>query len=453
MERHIDLEKAQKGRLITDVSDVLLVAAIATLPVDGLKIGIAMPYWTPIAPLFFVLYAIFNVKYLVRSMRKFAGFYVFFIALIALSFFGWMTIGFHTLHVFRTLFALLAGLACLASLDIAFRLKRVSRNKALILLMVVYWLVFVVGIVQWYGCKTNDASLTALFERLMERNYMPRKPQFLFAESSYIGMHLFGVLLPLFWLTKRRSLAVLVVVFAVGSAIMGVGVRILIDAVVALLLWVVIAIPWGKKSVVIPAVAGLGAIGAGGAVVLSHDSRVQSLLGQGILQGDFSTFARIFRTICPLMAGYHDHAHLLFGFGAGNLKDAIKRGYQPACDWLNARGGDTARNGEIGLLANPHTEDYYFTMNGYVSFIAEFGVVMLIALFALVIAHITINKAWNKRNICWLLLLMYLYLQFEAYAFYAFWLFIWAIGMQNNRNGVKRPIGRHAAVKNEAAIA
>ncbi len=46
--------------LIRDTSDVLLILALITLPADGTRLGITMPYWTPIAPAFLILYALCN---------------------------------------------------------------------------------------------------------------------------------------------------------------------------------------------------------------------------------------------------------------------------------------------------------------------------------------------------------------------------------------------------------
>ena len=54
--------------------------------------------------------------------------------------------------------------------------------------------------------------LTDYFSHLMYRQYISDnsvwgggRPQFLFAEPSYIGMHLFGILLPLMWLMRGRD--------------------------------------------------------------------------------------------------------------------------------------------------------------------------------------------------------------------------------------------------------
>ena len=415
--------KHENSGLIRNTSDVLLVVALVTLPIDGTRLGIAMPYWTPIAPVFFTLYVLCNLRLFLRSMRRYLGFFLFLPLLVAVSFFGWLTVGFHGMYVFQTMFALVSGLACLASLDIAFRLKRLDWNKAVTLVVVVYWIAFVVGVLQWLDSRYGIGPVTRLFQHLMERNYVPRRPQFLFAEPSYIGMHIFGILLPLFWLTRRKSLELLVLVFAFGSACMGVGVRILIDTVIALLLWAVIEIRWNRARNIIAAFVGIGAIGIGGTLALLRNTRVQSLLQHGLMQGDFSMLARIFRSLAPMLAGLHDPVHLVLGFGMGNIKNAMLQGYDDARNVIIAQGGDPSSNGEIGLIANTDNSTYYFTMNAYVSFITEFGIIMLAAFLILLLAHVTRNHAWSKTTICWLILLCYLYI-----AFYALWLYIWVTG-------------------------
>lgn len=420
--------KHENSGLIRNTSDILLVVALATLPIDGTRLGVTMPYWTPIAPVFFTLYVLCNPRLFLRSMRRYLGFFLFLPLLVVVSFFGWLTVGFHRMYVFQTMFALVSGLACLASLDIAFRLKRLDWNKAVTLIVVVYWITFMVGVLQWLDSRYGIGPVTFLFQCLMERNYVPRKTQFLFAEPSYVGMHIFGVLLPLFWLTRRKSLALLVLVFAFGSACMGVGVRILIDTVIALLLWAVIEIRWNRARNIIAAFAGIGAIGVSGTLALLRNTRVQSLLQHGLMQGDFSMLARIFRSLAPMLAGLHDPVHLVLGFGMGNIKNAMLQGYNDARNVIIDQGGDPAGNSEIGLIANIDNSNYYFTMNAYVSFITEFGIIMLTAFLILLLAHVTCNYAWSKTTTCWLILLCYLYIQFEGYAFYALWLYIWATG-------------------------
>ena len=164
--------------------------------------------------------------------------------------------------------------------------------------------------------------------------------------------------------------------------------------------------------------------------------RFRSVLSQGLLNGDFSTNSRMFRIIDPLLAGLNNIPHLLFGFGAGNLTTVLREGYAPAAAWTQAHGGSV--NSEIESIGKlPDTPDPWlppttqaFTMSFFATFIAEFGVLLLAAFLLLALAWIARYHMWNKQTVCWLILLAYLYAQFEAYAFYAFWLFIYIIATQ-----------------------
>ena len=107
--------------------------------------------------------------------------------------------------------------------------------------------------------------------------------------------------------------------------------------------------------------------------------------------------------------------------GAGNISNAVRTGYAGARQWYDAHGG--APNTEIDGLANPPADT--FTMSIYASFITEFGLFCFLAFLLLVLAHVAVHHGWSRRNICWFILLAYLYIQFESYAFYAIPLFIW----------------------------
>ncbi|WP_223847926.1 hypothetical protein [Bifidobacterium reuteri] len=416
------------GAAFADPTDIVLYAALLLLPVDGTVFGFDMMYWSPISPLLFALYAVLNIRFMPRVFARFALPVLFPLALVVGSAYGWLTIGFHSNTAMRSLVALATGVSCLIALDVAFRIKRLNWRIAVTVVAVAYWLSLGVGILQFLAVHGRVPIVTTLSQSYLERNYMPNRVQFLFAEPSYIGMHLFGVLMPLHWLTRRKDIAVLALVYAAGAAAMGVGVRILIDTVIALALWLVVIINFHRIRNVILAVIGVGAVGAAGGAVMLTNARVQSMLTHGFVNGDFSALARLFRALAPIEAWLADIPHFLFGFGAGNLRAAIERGYQPAYDLLKARGDNPGGNGEIRLIATPPNDNYIFSMSAYIDFITEFGVMMFVALIAVLLVHITLNHAWSKMTVCWLLLLAYLYFQFEGYAFYALWLFIWAVG-------------------------
>ncbi|OXN01182.1 hypothetical protein [Bifidobacterium vansinderenii] len=423
-------DRAGRRNAIADPTDVVLYLALLLLPAGGTVFGFTMMYWSPISPILFAVYVLLNIRLIPRVFFRYAAIMVFPVALVAVSVFGWLSVGFHAHTAMQTIVALVTGLSCLVALDIAFRIKRLDWNFAVTAIVVAYGVSFGIGVLEFFAVHGHASFVVTLAERTLERNYVhvPGRVQFLFAEPSYIGMHLFGVLMPLYWLTRRRDLPILILIYAFGSAAMGAGVRILIDTVIALVLWLIVVVDFHKVRNMVIAAVGVVVVGIGGGIVMLSNDRVQSLIANGPVSGDFSATARIFRTLAPVEAWIADPVHMMFGFGIGNLKDAIARGYDAAWRQLVAMGGAPQDNGEIRLLGTPPGDHYIFTMNAYVDFITEFGLVMFIAALALVFVHVTRNHAWNKMSVCWLLLLAYLYIQFEGYAFYAFWLFIWAVG-------------------------
>ncbi|KFI73496.1 hypothetical protein BMIN_0926 [Bifidobacterium minimum] len=404
-----------------DVSDLLFYLALVLLPVDGTVAGISLPYWSPLSPWFFLAYAVANWRVFGRVFRRYAAFMLLPVLLALMSVYGWMTMGFHAVAAAKSIGSVVLGLACLASLEIALRIKRLDWRPMVTVLVAAYSFAFLVGVLQWAGIRWGITGIKDFFARLMYRNYTWQRPQFLFAEPSYIGMHLYGVLLPVYWLTHDRRLAVLIPVFAAGAILMGAGTRIVIDTVVAVFLWLIASLNFRRRGATIGAVAGVSAVGVAGVAAVFLDPRLNRLVSDGLLKGDGSMSARIFHALAPAWAWKHDFWHLMFGWGAGNVSSAVKAGYWGARRWYDARGG--LINDEISGLANPPVDT--FTMSGYVSFVTEFGVLMAVLLGVMVVAGVVVRRAWSRGMLCWLVLVAYLYVQFEAYAFYALALVVW----------------------------
>lgn len=424
-----------------DARDYILYAALALLPVDGLIFGFQMPYWSPVSPLLFLLYTCTCWRQVGNASHTYSAVIPFLFALLLVSVFGWVAIGVNLLYLVKTVIALLCAASTLFALHIAFTLRNINIRTAISILVAAYWIAFLVGVFTWLG-QPNHLHWSWSYPLLSElylRQYFIFRPQFLCAEPSYIGMHIFGILLPLYWLSRDRRLIVLIITFAVGSIVMGAGVRVLLDTIVALILSIIVFIPWKKIRRSPRMVWGTAVISiiliAGSIAAMLTSPRVQSVLHRGIFAGDISMSARIFRSLAPLEALLHNGWHTIFGFGAGNISAAIASGYGQALNLYTRLGGTIT--GEITELENPlgptlNRAGNVFTMNAYVSFATEFGVPMLIISVVLGIRHITKHHMWDKTTICWLILLTYLYTQFEAYAFYALPLFIWTTGCQHS---------------------
>ena len=191
---------------------IWLLLAIAFLPVDGTTLGLYAPFWSPISPALFAVYCLCNWHQLRIAANRYLPMFLLPVACIILSIPGWLKFGIHLNAAFMSITGLLGVLATLSAIAIAFGIKRIPWRTPLRILIASYWFSFGVGVVQWLAIHLHIKPLTDYFAHLMYRQYINEssvwgggRPQFLFAEPSYIGMHLFGVLLPLMWLMRGRD--------------------------------------------------------------------------------------------------------------------------------------------------------------------------------------------------------------------------------------------------------
>ena len=443
---------------ISDLRDVVLYLALVLLPVDGTVFGVYAPFWTPISPWLFMIYALLHPIQLARLVRRYTALsLVVPLVLVSTSIPGWYAFGIHPKPLVWSLAAVAGAWACFASLHIALSRKRLDWRPMVVTLLIVYALSFVVGVGQWLSIVLDVQSVRAWFASLMARSYIPVKsqwgggrPQFTFAEPSYIGMHLFGVLLPVYWLIRRQSIfglrprsrdrmlarlvAMLIVVYAAGAIVMGAGVRIIVDSLIAVAVVVTVSADFSAvRGRLVAAAEYLGIVVLTG-VVMVGNSRLSSLAELGLLRGDGSMAMRIWQTLGPLAGGLRDPLHLLFGFGSGNIADAAKAGAADASALVGRLGGDAAAPKAWYASVN---HDNVFTMSAYTSFIAEFSLLGFGVLLAAVIWMLARavramgtrgNAVQSRWLMCWFLLVAYLYVQFEGYAFYALPLLLWALG-------------------------
>ena len=262
-----------------------------------------------------------------------------------------------------SLTGILGMLAALGALVIAFNIKRIPWRTPLRILIAAYWVSFAVGVVQWLSIHLHFKPLINYFSHLMYRQYIDDssvwgggRPQFLFAEPSYIGMHLFGVLLPLMWLMRGRDriyakrLRNLIVVYAIGSVLMQAGTRIVLDSVVALLVAIIVHNSWCDKKQRVRGIAQLlGAVMLGLLGVLA-DSRLSSIAENGA-EGDGSFFARIYQSLDPICGLLAHPWTVLTGYGSGNIINAVWAGAKHAERLLNGLGmnGSAAVGFAVGI--------------------------------------------------------------------------------------------------------
>ena len=430
---------------------IWLLLGIALLPVDGTTLGLYAPFWSPISPALFAVYCLCNWRQLHIVAVKYLPLFLLPVACIILSIPGWLRFGIHFNAAFMSLTGLFGMLATLGALVIAFHIKRIPWNMPIRLLIAAYWCSFAVGVVQWFSIHLRFEPLINYFSHLMYRQYITDssvwgggRPQFLFAEPSYIGMHLFGILLPLMWLMRGRDsiyakrLRDLIVVYAIGAMLMQAGTRIVIDSVMALLIAIIVHNTWHDRKQRLRGMAQLAGACLLGLMGVLADSRLTSIAENGA-QGDGSFFARIYQSLDPI-CGLLTHPWTMFtGYGAGNIVNAVWAGASKAEQLLNGLGmnGNAATGFAGGVNA-----DTVWTMCAYTSVVAEYGFIGLMLLIVATMMCVTRGRApldgaaaagvardggvWHKTVVCWFVLVVYLYIQCENYAFAALPLFIFA---------------------------
>lgn len=419
-------------------NDYLFLLALITLPVDGTVLGFFQPFWTPLSPWFLVAYCVANPRLLRRAMHRYAPFFALPVVLVLLSMPGWAAFGLHNNAVVMSLTGVVAIPATLAAFDIAFVHRGLDWRDAVRIVIAAYWFAFGVGVVQWLAIHLQLGAVQGYFGHLMYRSYITAgvawggdhgRPQFLFAEPSYIGMHLFGILLPLFWLMRLRDrvfaerLKWLIVVFAAGSVLMGSGTRIILDSLVALVVVIVAEMPWHDAKRRLRGIVQLVGAGLLAAVSFAADSRLSSILGNG-MEGDGSFFARIWQSLGPLCGLVERPWTLLIGYGAGNIAEATHQGAGLAARVLTASHADAAPASSWYATITPDT---VWTMCAYTNALTEFGVTGLGLFVFAILRFIHARHDWMKLSVCWLVLIAYLYIQFEGYAFAALPFLVWTL--------------------------
>ena len=292
-------------------SRALLVLAAALISVDGTRFGLAMPFWTPLAPWPLMLYVILNCRELPGVVRRYRGYFLLPALFVAFSAIGWATVALHPVPAALSILGVIGALGCLAVIDIAVHTD-------------------------------------------------PRR------RASVVR-------------AARRSVALV----------------------------------------------------AGTVVVALANQRILSIMERGMLVGDGSLSARIAQGLTPIIAGVLQPLRLLVGFGAGNSIVAYQAGLDTAKSALSGLGKPS-----MWSWISRFTPEGSFTMSAYTSVITDFGLAGLAALVALVV-----RDARHARTAClaagqraeartylwWTILVAYLYLQFEGYAFYALPLLVWAL--------------------------
>mgnify|MGYP004474403877 CR=1 FL=1 len=377
--------------------------------------------WGALTPIVFAFYVLINFKYLNKVVNRYKKIIVvaligIVITLINMIFINNKEIVLAVTRMANTIIILGLGFVNLFAFDIYINQKHGSIKKIEKILIITYTISLFVGVLQFFALKFNISIIRQLDLILSKRSYLPyNRVQFTFTEPSFIGMHLFGILLPIYIYGNNKKIRNLIIVFSVLSVVFGSGVRILLDIAVVVGVLILQKLDMRKAKNIIIVFGSILILIIGGRYVYSNNYRVQQIVKDGVY-ADGSFASRWFRVNASIKGYQKDWTHALLGYGYGQEIYPLKQGYnEAAIEYKNAYIVEVQQLRNAETTAEESTS-YCF----YIRIVSEMGLIIFVILVCWFV------KEWLKiKDGMWralLTIVVYLLLQFESYAFYTIWL-------------------------------
>lgn len=402
----------EKNRLL--ISNVIFEIAIALLPFENFFFAPSSG-WATITPIILALYIVFNLKIFFQEIVKFKKTMLLLAIGVVFTLINYIFVTPVISNIINAIISLGLGLVCLFSFDIYYIKNKKDIKKIVNILFISYLISLIFGIIEFITIKANITIIKDAFNVLFKRDYIQYgRVQYFFTEPSFIGMHIFGILLPIYWISKERKMLYLIIAFIISTIAFNCGVRILLDIAVVgtILLFAYLARNKKYKYIIgIPIIMVILVT-----FLYNYNYRIKEICDKGIY-ADGSLATRYFRIQASVIGYTRKPIHALFGYGIGNSIVPLREGYEEALKTYKSSYIDEVK----GLGDLSYTDDsvsYCF----YIRFISEYGIILIIA-FVYEIIRLTQESVF-KYKYSYLLIIAYLYLQFESYAFYALWLFV-----------------------------
>lgn len=395
---------------LTSISTLLFYAGLIAIPFDNLVFA-PSGGWATIAPMIFFVYVCFNLPQLAR-VRFNVPLALGAFAVVALQCVNIFIYGITLDALLDALFTFVLGLFFYFALIIRYEQQKASFNRDATVLYRAYIVAFVYGIL-WLIATALESDFATWFDAIERRPY-PRLA-FSFTEPSFISLHVFGVLFLYTYFVSDRRLArkmlILGGLFLVFAIITRSSARAITDAVAFLGLLLARTTWVDRKHSARNIMLWVIIIGLGLVAVFSS-SRIQSILTSGI-SSDGSMASRFFRIEAMFYGFADDPLAMLFGYGPGNMIVPFQEGYDQAfATYTNSY----VR--EVNYLGVAASIDNIYSMPPRL--ISDLGLIVTLTLTVLLIW----GAKCKKIDPCVVIMTLWLYVQFDSYAFYSLWLLI-----------------------------
>ena len=220
----------EKNRLL--ISNVIFEIAIALLPFENFFFAPSSG-WATITPIILALYIVFNLKIFFQEIVKFKKTMLLLAIGVVFTLINYIFVTPVISNIINAIISLGLGLVCLFSFDIYYIKNKKDIKKIVNILFISYLISLIFGIIEFITIKANIPIIKDAFNVLFKRDYIQYgRVQYFFTEPSFIGMHIFGILLPIYWISKERKMLYLIIAFIISTIAFNCGVRILLDIAV-----------------------------------------------------------------------------------------------------------------------------------------------------------------------------------------------------------------------------
>ncbi len=411
-------------------SDYLFFIGLFLIPFENLFFAPSSG-WAAIAPIAFFAYCIFNIKHMGLIFNKYYILFAILGIIILISSFNYIVYAPKISAVIDSIRSIVLGVSFLFSLYIYINIKGNSIDLLMKCLVISYTFSLLYGVIKVIGLQFNINFILSLMEAIEKRYYS--KLAYSFTEPSYISMHIFGIILFFIIFFKQskytKNMKILFGCFIIFSFAFGKSVRFIIDFLIVLLIYFVSYIFLNRKHLykffLIGIVLIIISLTLVSVLVLSsfnlnsflnnmetdNDAilRLVGIFNNGIYN-DGSFALRFFKISTCIFGSLSDRFHFMTGFGLGNLNYPFQLGFYSALEKYNF----------------PYTDGLFLwkeQLNTQIGCLP----VRLLNEFGLVIAILIIVGLYKRKYLFFYLTTMWLYIQFDSYAFYTLWLYIYII--------------------------
>lgn len=386
------------------ICDFIFYLGIFLIPFDNLFFAPSAG-WATVSPILFFIYSILKCNKIRFNFNE-KHLFVFLIVMIFLCF-NSLYNGVDIPSVIDTISTLILGVATYFAFSIYFNDEGHNEKIVLNILFIAYSLSFLYGIVSILHIDFIDKILLIIEKRHYDRL------SFSFTEPSFISMHMYGVLLPIIYFFKEHKkevfrLKILMILFILMAFVFKSSTRFMLDTVIVLSIYGLTKLNYKKREtyiflLIIPIIIVLALL------VLPNilGDRINNIYHYGIY-ADASLASRWFRINACLKGYTDDPFHFMFGYGIANSDIPFKAGYDRAyLEYIHPY------KDEINSLLNQFNSQLFCMP---IRIINEFGFIVFLGLMILL---------FKKEHIFIYIIMIFLYSQFDSYAFYTIWIYLY----------------------------